>query len=429
MKKLFNSKVILLALLFLFNNNISWSQATCHLSNITNDEAMEQAYANAILTGALTPAEVQRQKTARQNRLKARNSSISVLVVYRNAATSRGLSVAAASTILNAASAAGGGCNVAFTPDVTTIDYDFSPTGDANAAVMLPALYNAAVANGWYTNHDLVIGITDLDMTFGGNNGVAGLAYTPNTCGVAPNINNGRALVIEGTIYNSLFAHEMGHTIGLQHDDTDPGIADHTKSVMNSTVYSNANTMAVFNKNCYRTSANCVVLGVELSEFTGKSEKNGNQLAWATASETNNLGFEIQSSSDGYSWVSVGFVKGNGASNELKKYDFFDKNTAKLVYYRLKQTDFEGKEAFSPVVSLVRSNGKSKISVYPNPTSGRLQIEGEYVSASIFNNIGQLVLAENNVRELDVSSLQTGVYFVKIKTENGSFETLKLLKQ
>ena len=425
MKKLFNSNAIFLALLFLFNNNTSWSQATCEHSNITNDEAMEQAYANAIRTGALTPAEVQRQKTARQNRLKTRSSSVSVLLVYRNAATSRGLNIATASTILNTASAAGGSCNVAFTADVTTVQNDFSSSTDA--LVMLMALNNAAAANGWYTGHDLIIGITDLDMTYNGNSGIAGLAYIGG-CGVAPNT-NGRALVIEGSTYNSLFAHEMGHTIGLLHDDSDSGIADHTKSVMNSTVYPNANTMAVFNKNCYRTSAGCAVLGVELSEFTGKSEKNGNQLAWATASETNNSGFEIQSSSDGYSWISTGFVKGNGTSSEAGRYNFFDKNTAKLVYYRLKQMDFEGKTIFSPIVSLVRNDGKNTISVFPNPTSGRFQIEGEYESASIFNGIGQLVLLENNVRELDLSSLQTGVYFVKTKTENGSFTTLKLLKQ
>ena len=66
-------------------------------------------------------------------------------------------------------------------------------------------------------------------------------------------------------------------------------------------------------------------------------------------------------------------------------------------------------------------------SVYPNPAGETLQIKSksgiEISAVSIYNTLGQLVLAVPNARKLqsiDVSDLQTGNYFIKIVSDRGT---------
>ncbi len=61
-----------------------------------------------------------------------------------------------------------------------------------------------------------------------------------------------------------------------------------------------------------------------------------------------------------------------------------------------------------------------QVSVYPNPTSGMLNVEiGENFNATIYNYQGQVVM-RNNISDgqIDMSKLSSGVYFVEIRTSN-----------
>ena len=61
-----------------------------------------------------------------------------------------------------------------------------------------------------------------------------------------------------------------------------------------------------------------------------------------------------------------------------------------------------------------------KVSVYPNPTSGILNVEiGGNFNATIYNYQGQVVM-RNNISngQIDMSKLSSGVYFVEIRTNN-----------
>ena len=64
-------------------------------------------------------------------------------------------------------------------------------------------------------------------------------------------------------------------------------------------------------------------------------------------------------------------------------------------------------------------------SLYPNPTNEILNIknnkEVEITSLSIYNSLGQLILvATGNNSFIDVSSLKTGTYLLKIVSNNGT---------
>ena len=89
-------------------------------------------------------------------------------------------------------------------------------------------------------------------------------------------------------------------------------------------------------------------------------------------------------------------------------------------------------EAFSaplsvtPIPDGVQEHGK-EAKVYPNPAKNMLHVEGAGITqVEVFNIMGQSVLRiGENFEAIDISCLQNGVYFVRLKTNNGE-KTLKL---
>lgn len=66
--------------------------------------------------------------------------------------------------------------------------------------------------------------------------------------------------------------------------------------------------------------------------------------------------------------------------------------------------------------------------IYPNPTKNILNITTDLNSTKnveIYDMVGKKVLVENTQGQLDVSSLVTGMYIVKI-TEDGKTSTKRL---
>lgn len=129
---------------------------------------------------------------------------------------------------------------------------------------------------------------------------------------------------------------------------------------------------------------NCPIivgLPVELTSFTGEYMTNRVvKLNWETSSEKNNELFEIERSENGSIWEKIGKVPGAGNSETLIKYEYLDKNPldVKLIYYRLKQIDFDGKMKYSTIIAVQKDlNAFHEIAIYPNPTEELLFIEGE----------------------------------------------------
>ncbi|RTQ50635.1 T9SS type A sorting domain-containing protein [Hymenobacter gummosus] len=119
-------------------------------------------------------------------------------------------------------------------------------------------------------------------------------------------------------------------------------------------------------------------LPVELTEFRGEAVGPGKaRLYWATAQEKNNRGFEVQRAQNGQSWETVGFVAGNGSSTIAHRYSYTDASgLTGMVYYRLRQLDFDGSQHFSSVVAVQLTGGKGgELSLYPNPTSNELRVQ------------------------------------------------------
>ncbi|MEP1972567.1 MAG: T9SS type A sorting domain-containing protein [Ekhidna sp.] len=116
-------------------------------------------------------------------------------------------------------------------------------------------------------------------------------------------------------------------------------------------------------------------LPVELVSFSAYFlESNGTVvLDWMTLSEVNNDFFTIERSRDGRVFVPIKRIDGMGNSNSLHKYHAVDDAPLSgRSYYRLKQTDFDGRTSYSEMKS-VNVKFKSSIRFFPNPTHDHIK--------------------------------------------------------
>jgi uncharacterized repeat protein (TIGR01451 family) len=78
-----------------------------------------------------------------------------------------------------------------------------------------------------------------------------------------------------------------------------------------------------------------------------------------------------------------------------------------------------------------QDNVLQNVAVYPNPTSDFVMVTSQSSIAQIevYSYVGHLVKKNKNQDRIDISSLKTGLYFIKIKEINGNFATEKVLKK
>lgn len=181
---------------------------------------------------------------------------------------------------------------------------------------------------------------------------------------------------------------------------------------------------------------------VELTSFSASQYENKVELNWVTASEKNNLGFEIERSSDGKQFIKIGFVSGNGTTLQLSSYSFIDENLqSNIYYYRLKQIDFDGTFEYSKMIYVAIGVPAffSLSQNYPNPfnpatTIGFTLPEQTKVSLKIYNILGSEVAdvlnevkdAGSHAINFDAGQLSSGVYIYKLSTGSGKSMSKKM---
>jgi len=182
------------------------------------------------------------------------------------------------------------------------------------------------------------------------------------------------------------------------------------------------------------------VIPVELTSFTASAIGKNVQLQWATATETNNKGFEIQRGINNRDLKTIGFVEGNGTTTEARNYTYVDNTEFNgTVYYRLKQLDLNGSYDYSKVVEVTKAVSYSLAQNYPNPFNPTTTItysipQNSFVTLKVYNVLGSEVAelvngqVEAGIHKVNFNGfdLNSGVYFYTIKA--GSFsETKKLM--
>lgn len=178
-------------------------------------------------------------------------------------------------------------------------------------------------------------------------------------------------------------------------------------------------------------------LPISLLEFYASEQEEEVLLEWATVSEINNDFFSIERSANGKNFETILEIEGAGTSNEKIEYRARDHSPLPgISYYRLKQTDFDGNFSHSKIVAINFSD-KNKVSIWPNPAHNTIYLpinisqNTDYLSVyevTIKNAKGQLVCSEeftttSNVRAIDISHLDNGVYFLSQISKSGVAHT------
>ncbi|MEM9846885.1 MAG: T9SS type A sorting domain-containing protein [Bacteroidota bacterium] len=175
------------------------------------------------------------------------------------------------------------------------------------------------------------------------------------------------------------------------------------------------------------------VLPVELVYFeTAPTQDNAVKLIWETASETDNLGFEIQRSVDAYKWESLTFVKGAGNTLQRQQYSWIDTKplSREYTYYRLKQLDVDEEYEYSSIL-VHKATKAAALSAYPNPVRDHLVIElgavefaAQDLDIQVFNVVGKQVKHfsvggnESQLYLNDLGDLEAGMYWIVIGVQD-----------
>lgn len=170
------------------------------------------------------------------------------------------------------------------------------------------------------------------------------------------------------------------------------------------------------------------VLPLTLLSFDGRREERSIQLNWTTTNETNVSYFDVERSFNGNEFHTIQTLAAkNNAS--VNTYISSDQSTTALtaagnIYYRLKMVDKDGKFSFSKLV-MIQPLKQTGLSVFPNPVKGgkvfikmeapankKLHISIRDVAGKIYKTFNAAPVTGSVA--LDVKTLATGMYFVKI---------------
>ncbi len=334
--------------------------------------------------------------------------------------------------------------------------YINNSTGSFDFPVGLTASYQRANVN--FTAAPTITYLTADFQTYGSLPGALGSSECSATYNFAAlnngfwnidaNTANNNTGMYNITLYNTAYSNaQLGWTVMSRHNgsatwDIINGDGSSGSCVASPVTAVVRNNMIGFSD--FGNAQSTTPLPIQLLSFTGKNEGVKNKLEWITASELNNDYFTLDHSIDGVNFETVITKEGAGNSNAVINYDAYDYSPyVGKTYYRLKQTDYDGKFTYSSIISI--ENALDEISltnVHPNPTTSDLNFDFTtpvrgIVKIQIVDYLGRTVVSKFQKVEEGKSSLITqmgelakGVYTLKVEFSEGDFKSItKVIKQ
>lgn len=147
---------------------------------------------------------------------------------------------------------------------------------------------------------------------------------------------------------------------------------------------------------------------------------------WRTATEDNCAGYIVQRSLDQALWQTAGYIPGHGTTMQEYAYTYLDELPPSLeietsLFYRLRQIDYDGTIAYSPVVAVNIDGAPPTVALqaaYPNPTSNSISVhytlpDASSARISVYALSGQEVLSF-----VDGDLAGTGEHFLSVNTSS-----------
>ncbi|MEI7594110.1 MAG: fibronectin type III domain-containing protein [Bacteroidota bacterium] len=205
-------------------------------------------------------------------------------------------------------------------------------------------------------------------------------------------------------------------------------------SSMTSTVDATANTVSITGQTSFSKFTlvdSDTPLPIELLSFNASCTEYSSELIWQTASELNNNYFTVERSYDMQNWTFVGNINSKGNSSSIQSYQLSDNTVnlnAKSIFYRLSQTDFDGKfEVFPPIaLNCFDVEEFEIISVAKEGSNIAITYKGiidENMSVEMYSMSGQKIYSKNTISKKGINkyylndlNLAPGMYVFMFET-------------
>jgi poly(3-hydroxybutyrate) depolymerase len=168
-----------------------------------------------------------------------------------------------------------------------------------------------------------------------------------------------------------------------------------------------------------------VVLPVTWQSFTVRAQNAKAHLQWIVSNQVNVKEYVIEKSSNGTGWVTVATI----AAKPDLTYSFIDAaTTAGTTFYRIKQSDNNGRSSYSSVKTF-DLNGIIKTLVYPNPFRSFIKIDADIppgnITIRLIDRSGKTVFSNQQLSgngEIIVTGLEllpAATYYLSIQNNDG----------
>lgn len=264
-----------------------------------------------------------------------------------------------------------------------------------------------------------------------------------NSPHIAPDLNNGMKIFWTNNFANRVYMQQLnGNGIAqLPGIGVAVGATGHTPTFYQQVLSASNNHDIIFLQ--YNSPSTCYakyvpfysLLPLNIISFNGVNKGAKNVLSWQTTTEINTGYFSVERSGDGNHFSEIGKVAAKN-SVAINNYNYEDAATSNTdVYYRLKETDKDGKVTYSNIIN-IHQTLNSSLGIFPNPAIKNCTI---YFNAVADGNSVLKIFDMNGMQQkqisltakqlsvtIDVSSFSAGTYFCKLQAAGKAF-TQKLI--
>ena len=181
--------------------------------------------------------------------------------------------------------------------------------------------------------------------------------------------------------------------------------------------------------------AGALVLPIKLNSFNVDAKDCMATINWVSSEESNLMHYSIERSNNGIDFLEVGKLNPTYNTSPEKNYSFQDTEPdSKILYYRLKAVDKDGKFSYSNIVKQTFPCITSGISLFPSRSTGifnfKLPPGNEKVIINVVNASGQSVLKSSPGRLsgiLNLGSFSDGLYLVQFVSGNNIIDSKKVI--
>lgn len=179
----------------------------------------------------------------------------------------------------------------------------------------------------------------------------------------------------------------------------------------------------------------CAYLPLPLTLLSFKAYKKGAWvlLQWDVAAEKDIRNYVVERSGDGRNWKAIKVLTARNVKIR-SQYDFTDQQPLRgLNMYRLKINEYDQSSSYSAVRTVNIDASGRQLLVYPNPAAAEIRVlwnsdnDAAYLLA---DGVGRVVLEgrlrANTDNRIDISSVATGFYLLKIISGNTEIGTHKV---